>query len=197
MINHQIWGYDTAIWPGIFLATFGFQVWIPQLLMVSLWKFMDFLGFPLPRWSLLKGNKWWFGFPCSTLLSFAVLDGVYPCTWRSMFSFIPETYTSTWLPQTKNTDLRLWGQVLAIKVLIWCFLHPTSGWTYSGSTRNWDKHNWVSGEGLLNVFRAWMEELIEHILSGQTQKTTMEGRLLEFRHENIRWLGACYRSSVY
>ena len=67
-------------------------------------KFMDFLGFPLPCWSLLERNKWWFGCPCSTLLSFAVLDGVYPCTWRSMFSFIPEIYTRTWDYHKQNTQ---------------------------------------------------------------------------------------------
>ena len=50
-------------------------------------------------------------------LVFAVLDGVYPCTWRSVISFTPKIYARTLDFHNTHTNLGLRGQVQAMVLI--------------------------------------------------------------------------------
>ena len=88
----------------------------------------------------------------------------------SIFSFIPEIctricdYHKQTHKHTQKKNLRLWGQAQAINSFVFSFIQPQVEDALTAQGTEIIKHNWESGECLLNVFRANMEEFIEHIL---------------------------------
>ena len=127
--------FEGTIWPGIFLATFDFQVWIPQQWMISFVK--PWISSNVPCFCI-RGKHMVVQIKLLHFLVFAVLDGVSNHAHEGLWFLLLRKSSNIvqWDFHNTHTNLKLPGQVQAC--WCWFFLHPTSGWRYSDSTRNWD-----------------------------------------------------------